>query len=318
MHLDPLDLDGLTAFLADAGLLADGERVVDAAKAGEGNMNLTLRVDMGGRTLIVKQARPWVEKYPSIPAPVERAEVEAAFYTLVGDDEVLAARMPTLRHHDPAHHVLVMDDLGAGTDLSALYDHAVLSPDDLDGLLAWLRRLHLKGTADAPAVMANRGLRALNHAHVFDLPFRDEPVVDLHAIHPDLPGLRDQVLATPGVREAIEELGERYLADGDRFVHGDFYPGSFLRTADGLFVLDPEFGHLGDPAWDHGVLLAHLVLAHQDPVLWDRVDRAGRDGTRAFAAVEILRRLFGVAQLGAGAVHAPAGKVALALDWLVA
>ena len=48
-------------------------------------MNCTLRVTTTRRSFILKQARPWVEKYPQIAAPVERARVEAAFYAAVAD-----------------------------------------------------------------------------------------------------------------------------------------------------------------------------------------------------------------------------------------
>ena len=39
-----------------------------------------LRVQTAERSFILKQSRPWVEKYPAIPAPEERVLVEAAFY----------------------------------------------------------------------------------------------------------------------------------------------------------------------------------------------------------------------------------------------
>ena len=46
------------------------------ARAGAGNMNLALRVTTrDGRSLILKQGRPWVEKYAHIPAPFERTIV---------------------------------------------------------------------------------------------------------------------------------------------------------------------------------------------------------------------------------------------------
>ncbi len=56
-------------------------------RAGEGNMNLVLRVrtvagsviGSAGRSAIVKQSRDWVEKYPDIAAPGDRIWVEAAF-----------------------------------------------------------------------------------------------------------------------------------------------------------------------------------------------------------------------------------------------
>jgi hypothetical protein len=38
----------------------------------------------------------------------------------------------------------------------------------------------------------------------------------------------------------VNELGEIYLADGAQLVHGDFFPGSWLRTPHGPMIIDPE------------------------------------------------------------------------------
>ncbi len=57
-------------------------------------------------------------------------------------------------------------------------------------------------------------------------------------------------------------------------------------------IIDPEFCFLGPPAFDLGVLYAHLHLARQP------VELAVFDATaKAFAGAEIMRRLIGVAQL---------------------
>ncbi|MBK8314154.1 MAG: hypothetical protein IPL01_09085 [Acidobacteria bacterium] len=61
------------------GWLNTDERVISAGKAGEGNMNYTLRVETSDRSFILKQARPWVEKYPQVSAPWDRAIVEGSF-----------------------------------------------------------------------------------------------------------------------------------------------------------------------------------------------------------------------------------------------
>ena len=70
--LDLNDGDGVTAYLKRIAILEVGETVEGVTKAGEGNMNLTLRVQTDRRSLLVKQARPWVEKYDHIPAPWDR------------------------------------------------------------------------------------------------------------------------------------------------------------------------------------------------------------------------------------------------------
>lgn len=86
-------------------------------------------------------------------------------------------------------------------------------------------------------------------------------------------------------------------------MHGDFFPGSWLRRDSLVFVIDPEFCFMGDAEFDYGVLTAHLILANASASQLDvvaaavaarRLDTALVAG---YAGVEIMRRLIGVAQL---------------------
>jgi 5-methylthioribose kinase len=100
----------------------------------------------------------------------------------------------------------------------------------------------------------------------------------------------------------VGALGSRYLADGSSLVHGDYFPGSWVRTGHGIAVIDPEFCFLGCAEIDRGMMLAHLMLSGAAPAGLDKVERATDGGadrqlTRQFAGVEIMRRLIGVAQL---------------------
>ena len=64
------------------------EKVLSLEKPGEGNMNFVLRVKTNQGSFIIKQARPWVEKFPQISAPVERAGVEAQFFQTLAANPV--------------------------------------------------------------------------------------------------------------------------------------------------------------------------------------------------------------------------------------
>src|SRR5579863_4195991 len=90
---DPADLE---RYLEHRGWLTVGERVQAIARAGEGYMNLTLRVTTTSRSVIVKHGRPWVEKYPSIPAPADRTLIEADWYAIAGRNRTVASRIPRL------------------------------------------------------------------------------------------------------------------------------------------------------------------------------------------------------------------------------
>ena len=65
------------------------------------------------------------------------------------------------------------------------------------------------------------------------------------------------------LKKTIKALGEKYLKDGSYLLHGDYYPGSFLKTNSGVKIIDPEFCFYGLAEFDLGVLIAHLKLSQQ-------------------------------------------------------
>ncbi len=309
--LDPADLDSLTEYLTSGGRLAPGETLLGAEKAGEGNMNCTVRVRTSAGTFILKQSRPWLEKYPQIGAPFDRALVEARFYRLIASSPVVAARMPRLLWSDAAARTLALEDLGEASDFFPLYSRETTLPEETFAeLLAYLSTLHGLAPADAAGreEMRNHEMRALNHEHIFALPLRTNNGLDLDA-YTGTPGLAAAVsLQTdPSYTQVVSGLGERYRAgSGGSLLHGDFFPGSFLRTAAGVRVIDPEFCFCGDAEFDLGVFAAHLLLAGEPAARAERILRlyqppAGAEISaelaRQYAGVEIMRRLIGVAQI---------------------
>jgi 5-methylthioribose kinase len=186
--------------------------------------------------------------------------------------------------------------------LTTLYAGDRLSSADLDELAEYLNALHSLGIGeDQRRVFRNRDMRALNHAHQFDIPLRSGNGLQLDRFTPGLEALAAEMLRDHAYCARVEELGRMYLADGPTLLHGDFFPGSWLRTALGLSIIDPEFCFAGWPEYDLGILTAHLLFtAHEDLLAGLRA----RYGSAAdwslvdgFAGVELMRRLIGVAQL---------------------
>src|SRR5262249_3999870 len=119
-RIDPSDHAGLATYLIDRGIIGANETPITVSRAGAGNMNLTLRVVTPERRIVVKQGRPWVEKYPEIPAPADRTLVEAAFYRTIAAHAPVASRMPALLHVDGAARIIALEDID-GADFTDLY-----------------------------------------------------------------------------------------------------------------------------------------------------------------------------------------------------
>ena len=316
--LDAKDLSALSAYLHAQHWLGAEETLVAATKAGEGNMNYTLRITATQakssslkRTLILKQARPWVEKYPQIAAPWGRILQEATFYKMTAEHPAVAQAMPELLGIDTLSRVVAFEDLGEAADFSSLYrEDRSLNPAQLTALIQWLSTLHgLSWNASQKQMLRNREMRALNHEHIFALPFRsdDSKGLDLDTITPGLEALADELRTEVTLVETIAALGrDYYLQDGPVLLHGDFFPGSWLDTPQGVRIIDPEFAFFGPAEFDAGVFLAHLILAQQSPALIEDFFKtyvAERPVTFSchvmiqLAGIEILRRLIGIAQL---------------------
>ena len=303
--LDPANRLEIERYVVERRLVSAERVPIAIERAGAGNMNLALRVTpAGGRSFILKQGRPWVEKYPQIPAPFERTLVEAAFYAEVERERQVSALMPQMLLVDEDNHVLALEDIGSGGDFTSIYADGAISAATVDVLLDWLARL--AAVVIPPGrreTFANRAMRALNHEHMFSVPLREGNGLDLDAITPGLAEAARALARDHVYVEAVATIGRRYLADGVTLVHGDYFPGSWLQADEGVRIIDPEFCFLGEPEVDCGILAAHLTLARCAPAVLEQIAAAavkrGLDLAlvEAYAGVEIMRRLIGVAQL---------------------
>ena len=292
--------DSLTDYLHAQSFLTSDEVIRQISKAGEGNMNLTLRVQTNQRSFIIKQSRPWVEKYPQLAAPWDRVLSEAKFYELVGNLQVVASKMPRILSVDRDSRILLLEDLGTGGDYTSLYQGERLSEAEISALAIYLSTLH---SFVSEPVLANLELRQLNHAHIFEIPLQSNNGLDLDQITPGLSSVANSLKNNLQFRNRAAELGKLYLAEGPTLLHGDFYPGSWLKTNNGLRVIDPEFAYFGCAEFEVGVLRAHLILTQNDfawPVFAEKYrESEGFDPKLMvqFSGIEIMRRLMGYAQL---------------------
>ncbi len=295
--LDADDVEGLRQYLGEREWLMPGEAVLRAEIAGQGNMNCVVRAVTPSRSFILKQSRPWVEKYSDIAAPFDRALVEAEFYRVVTGTNA-ADWMPKFYWVDPTSRILCLEDIGTGGDLSSLYANPRLAAADQQRLCRFLSALH-----NSRSQLLNREMRALNHFHIFVLPFDSENGLDLEKLTPGLQQASQRVKVDLRLLDRVNEFGQIYLSDGGYLLHGDYFPGSWMRTTPGIKIIDPEFAFTGPREFDVGVMMAHLTMSGDTGALdalpnyyahWSELDQRLVEG---FAGVEVLRRLLGVAQL---------------------
>lgn len=289
-------------YLRKSGLLPPDEQILEYGKAGEGNMNVVVRMKTETRSIILKQSRPFVNKYPTVPAPLGRIFIEDDYYRIINSHKFLSGFSPKIIMRDKKNHLVAMDDLGIGADFMGIYSRKInLSADEIVTLPEYLLSLHKIEIRNFPD---NIEMKKLNHEHIFFYPFMEFNGFDLDSIQLGLQAMSMKFKTDLKLKNAVKILGKRYLEKGKRLLHGDFYPGSWIRVDSGLKVIDPEFAFLGDAEFDLAVLIAHLKMSKTNPetiqnILSRYTSQSPIDQKllHQYTGTEMLRRLIGLAQL---------------------
>ena len=186
-----------------------------------------------GKRVVVKQALERFRVEDEWLVPPERAMTEARALELMA--QLAPGSVPRLLDSDPNAFALVMEE----------------APPQWR---PW-KSLLLDGDAD-PAVAAWLGaLLAVLHSADGDIGSAES----FEAQRVD-PYLRTIQRRHPALAAEIGAYIARLLATRECVVHGDYSPKNVLVGEDGLWVIDWEVVHRGDPAFDVAFLLNHLLL----------------------------------------------------------
>lgn len=182
-----------------------------------------------------------------------------------------------VKHAGP--YLRVADKWAAPPRGDVLRALALLTPDQVPALLAEDRDGHRIAMAHAPPVwttwralllegraetaVAARLGRTLGTWHAATWGREEYLALDDRELFEQL--RLDPYLVTCQVRrpqhaDALQRVLDRLRARRDCVVHGDFSPKNVLVGEGGLWVLDHEVAHVGDPQFDLSFMLTHLVL----------------------------------------------------------
>lgn len=236
---DLLSVGTAQAYLVSRGLLDATERS-SVAELGGGVSNIVLSVSTPSRAVVVKQALPRLRVEDDWLAKRERAVTEGAALRLAAS---LTSR-------------LVPPVLDVDADVCALtIAHAPRSWHPWKDLL-------LAGTAE-PTV-ADRLGSALASCHRGTLA--SDGVREQFADHEAFEQLRVDPFYRTVERRRPELAGmigrfTNLMSSRRRcLVHGDFSPKNVLAGSEGMWIVDWEVAHYGDPAFDVAFMLSHLFL----------------------------------------------------------
>lgn len=253
-----LDEQTASAYLRETGRIGPEEHISVRELAG-GVSNMVLLVERSpsgnepGERFVLKQAReqlrtaqPW---FSNVERNWREAEVlticaqlleRGASETIMGDEP--RAQTPNIVFVDRENYLFAMS---AAPLPNVVWRDELLAGRIDPGIAAACGRLlaTLHGESWLDQEIA---------ARLGDRTLFDELRVD--------PYYRTLAAAEPGSRPAVERLIDSLGRHPRSLVHADFSPKNLLVSAQGLLMVDFETGHYGDPAFDLGFFLSHLVL----------------------------------------------------------
>jgi len=328
-----MDLDTVAIFAAP--YLGDG--VSNAQEIGDGNLNMVFRVQAGTRSVIVKQALPYLRVVgEGWPLTLDRARIEAEAMAIHA--ELAPSCGPRVLHVEPVAAAVVMEDL---------YEHvvwrtALVSGRHVSGVAGSLgrycarvllgtSRLLMPAEQRRPLVgrFENPELSAITEDLVFTAPYVS---ADTNRIDEAGEDLAAELRSDRALRSAAAQLRWEFRTRTEALLHGDLHSGSVMVRDGDARVIDVEFATFGPMAYDTGNVVANLALARiassarreldlaalldadardfwtsltdEARALWPATEpwreqflAALRRDTARYASTEMLRRLVGLAHV---------------------
>ena len=181
INLDKDTTKPISDFCKNQGWVLPNMEITRIVPAGDGNMNTVKRAQLSdGTSLLLKQAFPFVKKYPSIAAPADRLQQEASFYAEVQTHQSLKSTTPNLLGYDEHNKILALEYIDDAEDFSFLWsdNHRSLTAEEKTKIVSWLSALH-NIESDALDNCPNLEMRKLNHEHIFIIPLQKDNGVPL-------------------------------------------------------------------------------------------------------------------------------------------
>lgn len=246
--LDIEDFPRLRHYLLDHGHILEEDNP-SFEKLSGGVSNRTVLVKRNGRNaMVLKQALGKLRVQVDWFSPPERIHIEAKALRWL-PQLAPPGSIPGFFFEDFDNHILSMEAVPEGhSEWKSLLLQGILVPAHFEQFGALLGSIHRNSHE-------RRGeLAPVFEERSFFESLRLEPyyLYTAEQVSEAAPFLRGLVEETRRVRTAV--------------VHGDYSPKNILIVEEKLVLLDCEVAHFGDPAFDLGFSLTHLLSkGHRDP-----------------------------------------------------
>lgn len=238
-----LDHETVVAYLKDRGIFSPISSPLVEVLTG-GVSNVVLAVSGDGKDLVLKQALPELKVASKWIVDQRRALVEAHAIKIF--HKLTPENVPKLYDVDPDQFILIIE---RAPRTMAIWKEDLLSGSiqpEIAAHLGQILGLWHRNTAGDPTILQE---------------FQEDSLFEQLRISPFY-----RAIATihESISKRITTLITELVEDKSCLVHGDYSPKNILVEGQSkVVVLDFEVAHTGNPVFDLGFLLAHLLCKYE-------------------------------------------------------
>ncbi len=240
-----------------------------AEEVGDGNLNLVFIIKSEKKSLIAKQALPYVRLVgESWPLPLSRAYFEHE--ALCRHNDITPHLTPAILHYDHEKALIIMEHLTPHIILRKGLISGVQYPLLADHMGHFLAEslfntsdLALDGQTKKMSVALfseNHVMSGLTEQVIFDDPYFDAEL-NRHT-SPELDDFVNNIRSDNALKKAIQELKTIFMNKPESLLHGDLHTGSVMVTQEDTRIIDPEFAFYGPMGFDIGAFMTNLLLSY--------------------------------------------------------
>ncbi len=246
----------------------DANADIDCNEIGDGNLNLVFRLrdKNSGKSIIVKQALPYVRAAgEDWPLDIGRGEIESKILQIEYD--LTDGLVPKVYLYDNDMCCMMMEDLSDYEIMRYGLLDVNQYPNFAEQIAEFMVRTLLltsdvvldhQKKKEMVKDFTNPELCDITEALVYTEPFgiyernnMEDFLVDFH---------KENIVADEELRLEVAKLKFDFMNNAQALLHGDLHTGSIFVNKEYTKVIDPEFAFFGPMAYDIGALMANLVM----------------------------------------------------------
>lgn len=254
-------------YIKELKLFPEGHKL-SSKEIGDGNLNYVFRVkdDVDGKTVIVKQALPYLRVAgDGWKLTLDRNRIEAE--AMKCQNQVHPNSVPKVYHHDDVFALTVMEDLG---DMSVLRKGLMEMkkypnfPKQIGRFMA--RNLFLTSDFGMGPMEKKSNASKFISPELCDIterlvltnPYMDAEDNDINEYIKEF--VEKEIWASNDIKLETAKLKTIFMTKGESLLHGDLHTGSIFIDDTKSIVFDTEFAFYGPYGYDIGLLFANIVL----------------------------------------------------------